>query len=700
MKRKIEIPKYKLCADKNYNDILLSRCFEGFELQLRELAPITVPSGAVCFFDAYDNSVKPPFMQKFNTSIAIPFYLSIVNMDGSERIAFAGLKFSEEVATEYRLALYSERDVIKLLGENETPVATQVESGFIAFGDLITRREFVAFCAEKKEHPLHEVAGFEGNSACVFEFMPNQKIAVFSSGFGEGEYPSFIGYNAQGVPLTLIVDFDVIKPSVKERVLGMETYMFDIELSDLYQYNAKLSEDENAVCKWSFVLKECLKEGANPDVITVFRAYTRRAYAYHNLRRLDKALDDYFIAIEVSTRFCVREAQNARLWTLYDNAGTICRELGDLEEAKKLFEASKALGEHLYSSAHMNLIDIYMGEKNYEQALFTAQEMLTVRPSDPVSYIRVAEIYAAMGNYYLAIEYYDILIEKFNWDEAIIEKTAILGRLKRYDEALAVLEAYKNMFEPNDWYFYNKGFLQYSKERFDLSYKNLLRAFDYNKAFVPTLRLLIEIDELILDYARVADWAGKYIEINPFSEYGYGVRAESYKLLGAYTKAVEDYDYILKEISQDPLYRKHSFVCALKMGEYKKAKGILKILKTEKGDYYVLCRALMLQQKGKHKKAALAYASVLKASNDEHILSAATDFYIKTKNKNEAERLLHLLKHCSSPSTHLVQQYRFAKTFLSPQDSERVLENYYQETLKNCQTTQESLKLRIEEIIK
>jgi len=700
MKRQIRIPKSRLYAAYDYASIIAS-CASGGdsnELNYRELEAMRIKSGRVCVFDAYKKASTRPLFQKFEHAVAIPFYITQASIDGSRRLAFSGLRFLKEQPIYFKLALYDEKDVIKLLSSSPTPISTNVESGFLGFADYLTHAEFIASLIGKDDHPLDEIVSFEGDTAILKKLSDNQNMAIFSSGLGEGEYPCYIGYTAKDLPCILLCDFLILQNVAPLRVTGVEHFEFDIELEQLYQDDSALSDDENAVAKWSFVLAQ----EAELDEFICYRALARRAHAYHNMRRHSDALVDYYNAIELSKMLPPAKLAQVRVWSLYDNAGQLNRELGNLTEAKRLFLLGKNFGDSFYSGAHVNLVEIYLIEKSYELALEMANQMIDSKSSDPLSYIKRAEVFVALGEYESAILDYDILINRFNWEEAILEKTSALGKLKRYEEALATLEKYAQVADPNEHYYYNKGYLEYKLAKYDVAYESLLLATDYNPAYTPPIRLLLEIDEMLFDYARVVSWATKYIDLKPNTQFGYAMRAEGYKNNGDFTSALGDYKHLYNDVTQDPLYAKHIVCTALLAKNFKLAKRYLKLLKKERSGWYSLALAHLLEKKGKTIKAMRVMDAAVLDTQNEHILSSSLDFYTRSKNVTKAAEILNLIRDSSSSYAIVIKEYNFALSFCGVKKAEQVLEEYVAKVLNNSLTrcTSDDIKQRIKSTAK
>jgi len=683
MKRTFDIEKSRLYASKDYTQLLQGKQYEGFTLAYKELEPIVIESKTVCFFDAYSNSITKPYLQEFNESNATPFCLRMLQEDKPERIALAGLRFSTNVATEWKIALYEERDVIKLSTEAEYPISTMIHSGFIAFADNNIAQKYPILMQDNEGvHALDFAVSFDGNTALRYEIEPKKdkakSIAVFSTGNGDGVYPTYIGYDKDRNPTAILCDFLLFNPKNKLTYTGVESFEFEMKIEDLYFFDPSISSFENNIAKWTFVLSH--KDEL--DDFQCYRAYASRAHAYHSVRQFSQALEDYYVAIDLAEKLSKEKNHKLREWTLYDNAGQIQRKNGNLDEAKKLFEKSKKFDDSFSSTAFVNLVEIYMREANYEQAKKIAGEMIELRPQDPISYLKMAEVCIASDKIDEAISIYDVLIKKFDWDEAIMDKTMCLGTLGRYDEALNTLETYLNENEPNEVYYYNKGFMKLKQGKMDEAYLCMLNAFEFHNEFTLALNRLIEMDELYFDYENVVRWATKYIEIHPDAEYGLSVRAEGYMFSGNYQAALKDYHKIIEKISHDPIYIKQAIYICLLMGNAREAKKYLKRYKKRGGKgWLALYHALIWEKQNKAYAAKKIYDQFLEKGTHEQFLHHACIFYIRHKEKERAKRALERLVQFGNTDFALLRKINFERAFGTEESLHKLIDEYIAEVI-------------------
>ncbi len=651
MKKKFEIVKSRLYAKADYTEIIEKKSFGDISLSYGELESLPMPTGAVCFFDAYAGGAVKPFSQTFAGEKCTPFYMCAPTSRG-ERIAFAGLKFSEKKAVEWKIALFEEKDVIKLISD-DGGVSSYVDSGIVCLGDFSYFAEYdklVKAHAAHDSHPLDGIVGFDGKTALVYEIGGAPALAVFSSGWGDGNYSCYIGHSDDGEAVSLVCDFGLLEYGDKQASDETVEYEFDVDAEELYVNDPKLSVDENNAAKWSLVLEYADKL----DDYALYKAYGGRGFAYHRLGRLDDALKDYYAALEIAEDKTRNKGLKMREWTLYDNAGTINRNLGNTDEAIRLFEKAKNLGDSFYSGAYVNLIDIYGESKNYDKALEICDEMSEKRPLDPTSFMRRAEINATLGNYAAAVEDYDVLINKFLWEDGIWEKVSCLILLGRYDDAEKNLDDYLTENAANELYYYYSGLLEYKRADHVKSYEYLLRAHECNPEHIPTLHLLIETDDLFLDFGSVLKWAEEYTECRPTGAYGYHVRAEQNVRLGNFRTAAADREYIAEKFSGDALtYR--GIACAYILAkDFRKAKKALKVLKKKDAAYYNDAFGLYCVAKGKFQKGERSLVAAAESGESETFFADLIDALVYMGKTDTAKKHLEKCRLTEQSSPRLV----------------------------------------------
>ncbi len=128
-----------------------------------------------------------------------------------ERIALARIKFSEERPVSWEMALVENQNV-RTLKEGEI-FGYPVDAGTGCFMDVSAQLVLGKYL-EKEEnfYVLSEEMDktYKHTRSWILWERGNENIAMFSSGEGDGHYPSYLGYDASGEICRLVTDFYLI----------------------------------------------------------------------------------------------------------------------------------------------------------------------------------------------------------------------------------------------------------------------------------------------------------------------------------------------------------------------------------------------------------------------------------------------------------------------------------------------------------
>jgi hypothetical protein len=151
-----------------------------------------------------------PFTQPFPTG-EFPVQLSIVKVGNEETIAFMRVSFSDEPVARWEYALQK--------GQAPKPIQDEKEYGYGVDGGI-----GVLFDEEaKKSLNLDSLTNMgtelyremnkhyhNGWKYTIYK-AGDYNVAAFTTGFGDGNYATYIGYNAAGKPCRLTTDFGLFK---------------------------------------------------------------------------------------------------------------------------------------------------------------------------------------------------------------------------------------------------------------------------------------------------------------------------------------------------------------------------------------------------------------------------------------------------------------------------------------------------------
>nr|WP_322626398.1 DUF4241 domain-containing protein [uncultured Flavobacterium sp.] len=203
------------------------------EMDERELVKIhtgdvNLPTGRIVVADPFLAYEQPAFSKTVEPD-KYPVYIYVSEIDKlHHRIAYAKIKFRPESATRWILALTEDvtPDEIEELEEDEY-FGFDVESGLAGFMDEETRDEFTSkldtLYETDEEYDYYdailaeEFKAYSGKNNFSRELGDwndhkptadsDNNIIMFSSGWGDGYFPAYWGYNDNGDIVELAVDF-------------------------------------------------------------------------------------------------------------------------------------------------------------------------------------------------------------------------------------------------------------------------------------------------------------------------------------------------------------------------------------------------------------------------------------------------------------------------------------------------------------
>ena len=211
-----------------YPDLDLNEYFENPEYQLLELGNLVVKEGKLIAADplfSLPYGGTAPFVQKALPG-NYPVTLSVFShADYGDRYLAAKITFSEHRAEAFQLALKPGERVADLAADEI--FGFPVETGLGSFCDNGTQKLFQAFCEEwYRKNPGKNI--YDDYFAAIFAksyqkhpkfqrkdgdwinwTLPGKQenLIMFNSGFGDGVYPAYWGYDPDGKSCCLIIQF-------------------------------------------------------------------------------------------------------------------------------------------------------------------------------------------------------------------------------------------------------------------------------------------------------------------------------------------------------------------------------------------------------------------------------------------------------------------------------------------------------------
>ncbi len=638
MKFNVKIPKSRLSAPVDFGEVIASRRVLDTPLEYEEY-DFMQTDGSVVLYDAYSSAHKYAPLDFKSGVIAFPYCLNCVT-DRGERVAYCGLRFSEEPIAEW-IPICSDAEKARL-GVDPEAAAVPIASGVCC---ISSAEAYGIYRSHLKDevHPLSGLIVLDGQTHIEVELY-GKKYAVFSTGWGDGRFKCYKGVTAAGNVAQFIVDFGMIE---YPKPVRDETVDVEIESDNVYLVDPRRSEPENNVMHWTRVLENAV------DPISRLRAYSRRGYAYHSLNDTENALSDYIHAVE-ECRYVKDRGELLRAWSVYDNAAAIYEQKSDYEAAIDLMTKALKVGDNFYASAYVRLIDLYQLTKRTDKAMEIAERMLNNRPNDPVANMKYAEVCVAAMEYAKAARTYERLASSFRLYENLFDGASCLIELGDLDGADAALERHPSK-EYNEQYWYYKAYIDFKKRRYSDALKKAERSHDIDGEYMPALYLLIDTHSIMQEYHAVARYAEEYKKLRPDKEYGYSICGEAQLILGNYSESSKNYGYLYEAIKKDDKYAALAAVTAAKMGDSKRKRKLLKALRRKKSEYYG--GAIYALYITKYRKRGIALSKVvynLKTSDD--FLLCLAIYLAGTDNVLPATRILDVLYKRNTQSFEVVAQ--------------------------------------------
>jgi hypothetical protein len=160
-------------------------------------------------FDGYDDvSIKPIKADFPKGKYLCEVSVACIDESAEEYVGFARIRFSNELPVRWELAVRE--------GENAADFETKefgypVESGIGGFMDISAQREYKMHLKKNEDYwdEIEDEMAEREEKACgsIIWSMDDSNMALFPSGYGDGKYPTYIGYDEEGKICRLVTDF-------------------------------------------------------------------------------------------------------------------------------------------------------------------------------------------------------------------------------------------------------------------------------------------------------------------------------------------------------------------------------------------------------------------------------------------------------------------------------------------------------------
>lgn len=169
------------------------------EMSVRELGSLQLPTGRLVVCD--------PFTSNFDSVLSeptpigtFPVEVALAKFGTDERVACARVRFSSAPAVRW------ERDGAAFAVGAGTACFLDASAGFPTEDAMVDA--WIAGCNATQVETWSWHAGPLGEA----------NVVMFSSGFGDGAYVSYRGFDAEGQVVEIVTDFDVLTEMTRERI--------------------------------------------------------------------------------------------------------------------------------------------------------------------------------------------------------------------------------------------------------------------------------------------------------------------------------------------------------------------------------------------------------------------------------------------------------------------------------------------------
>jgi hypothetical protein len=191
-------PECKLTFDDNPADAHVYR-----------LPDLWLPAGQIVAADGFYMR-QPPFTRKIPPG-RHPVEIAVAAFAGDERIAFAQIRFSGRAVARWEMALLGGQDASTLEAGECFGYPVDLATGCFAdpqAAKLINQASKWSKKFFKEVHAEMDKVYRHTRSWAHIE-TPGGSAALFTSGFGDGVYPSYFGLDKTNEPVALLTDFCV-----------------------------------------------------------------------------------------------------------------------------------------------------------------------------------------------------------------------------------------------------------------------------------------------------------------------------------------------------------------------------------------------------------------------------------------------------------------------------------------------------------
>jgi hypothetical protein len=183
-------------------------------MRVQPLGGLIAPSGAIVACDPLTAIEPKPFAQRIAPG-RYPILLSVARLaNGDERVACAQLRLSDAPVARWEMARLESQEQITL--DADEFFGYGVDAGVGCFMDARAASALDAHYERDESYDEALIDAMEAHRTESWDYanvaldeVSGLNVVMFSSGWGDGVFASYWGYDASGAPVCLVTDFSL-----------------------------------------------------------------------------------------------------------------------------------------------------------------------------------------------------------------------------------------------------------------------------------------------------------------------------------------------------------------------------------------------------------------------------------------------------------------------------------------------------------
>lgn len=176
------------------------------------IGKLNVANGQIIACDPFLFNDDKPFDTVFPTG-HFPIELAIARIDDDERIGFSRIKFSDKAPVRWTIAVTVDQDATGL--SDDEIFGYGVDSGAGCFMDTSGAGKYSDYLNQKEDNynvVIDEMeATYKDTRSWLLWERDGFNVAMYSSGWGDGLYATYIGYDSENSICRLVTDFGLLE---------------------------------------------------------------------------------------------------------------------------------------------------------------------------------------------------------------------------------------------------------------------------------------------------------------------------------------------------------------------------------------------------------------------------------------------------------------------------------------------------------